>query len=224
MDFPASLFPLPMLWLCNGVMFASLLHCARRLAWRTLDRQVLNAWIGACVLVMALWALRDEYRPGLSFHLLGMAILSLMMGARRGLLGAALVIAGAELGRGSSLLPLGLDWLLSGALPVLFTRLVLWFTQRYLPANYFVYLFLNAFLAGGLSMALSGCAGLLLLGVAGAHEWAVLFDDAMPYYLLLSWSEAFISGLVLAVLVVYRPGWVASFDDARYLADRMDDF
>jgi uncharacterized membrane protein len=39
----------------------------------------------------------------------------------------------------------------------------------------------------------------------------------------LSWSEAFTTGLLTAVLVVYRPQWVATFDDARNLNDKPDD-
>jgi len=134
------------------------------------------------------------------------------------------VMAGAELVRDGTLLPVGLDWLVSGVLPILFTRGALWLTRRWLPANYFVYFFFNAFLAGGLSMTIAGLSGVLVLGVSGAHGWDVLFEEAMPFYLLLSWSEAFTTGLVMAVLVVYRPHWVSTFDDARYLTDRVDPF
>lgn len=224
MDFPLSLLPLPVFLALDALMGGILAWLAWRTPWRTLDRGALNAWIGACVLAMALWALRGEYRPGLSFHLLGMTTLTLMMGVDLALLATAVAMAGAVLGRADSLLPLGLDWLVSGVLPILFTRGALWVTQRTLPANYFVYFFFNAFLAGGVSMTLCGLASVLVQGFAGAHDWSMLLDEALPYYFLLSWSEAFTSGLLMAVLVVYRPRWVRTFDDARYLADRPDDF
>jgi uncharacterized membrane protein len=224
MDFPAGLFPLSVSLTFDGLMLLALGVSVARVGWRRLDRSVLNAWLGAMVLVMVLWTLRDEYRPGISFHLLGMAILTLMMGPWLAMLAAALVMAGAELSRGGSLLPVGLDWFICGAVPIMFTRGALWLTQRYLPANYFVYFFFNAFLAGGLSMTLAGLSGVLALGIAGIHGWDVLFDEAMPYYFLLSWSEAFTTGLMMAILVVYRPRWVCTFDDGRYLADRDDEF
>lgn len=44
-----------------------------------------------------------------------------------------------------------------------------------------------------------------------------LFGDALSFYFLLSWSEAFTTGLMLAIFVVYKPHWVATFDDRRYL-------
>jgi uncharacterized membrane protein len=33
----------------------------------------------------------------------------------------------------------------------------------------------------------------------------------------MSWAEAFTSGALITVLVVYRPQWVTTFDDRRYL-------
>jgi uncharacterized membrane protein len=39
---------------------------------------------------------------------------------------------------------------------------------------------------------------------------------------LLSWPEAFTTGLMLTLLVVYKPQWVSTFDDERYLNDKMD--
>jgi uncharacterized membrane protein len=63
----------------------------------------------------------------------------------------------------------------------------------------------------------------LTLAMAGAYQSDFLLYEALPFYFLLSWSEAFTSGLLIAILVVYRPHWVASFDDARYLNDKPDE-
>ncbi len=43
------------------------------------------------------------------------------------------------------------------------------------------------------------------------------YNEWMGAIVLLSFSEAFISNLVVTVLVVYRPAWVSTFDDRRYL-------
>ncbi|MEN9782873.1 MAG: Cobalt uptake substrate-specific transrane region, partial [Pseudomonadota bacterium] len=42
----------------------------------------------------------------------------------------------------------------------------------------------------------------------------------LPYALLLSWGEAFITGMAMALMVAYYPQWVLMFDDKRYLARR----
>jgi uncharacterized membrane protein len=34
---------------------------------------------------------------------------------------------------------------------------------------------------------------------------------------LMSFGEAFVNGMVMAMMVVYRPKWVMSFDDRLYL-------
>jgi len=36
----------------------------------------------------------------------------------------------------------------------------------------------------------------------------------------MGWSEAFISGMLVTVMVVWRPQWVATFSDERYLLRR----
>ena len=45
-------------------------------------------------------------------------------------------------------------------------------------------------------------------------------DAAMGYVVsapLMVFGEAFLTGGALALMVVYRPQWVASFEDARWL-------
>ncbi|MBV8049496.1 MAG: energy-coupling factor ABC transporter permease [Paludibacterium sp.] len=217
MNFPAGLFPLPFLLVLDFATLAALCVAAWRFPWRQLTAAQINAWLGACVAAMVLWTLKYDARPGLSYHLLGMTVLTLMMGPALAMLAAALVIAVACLMAGGAWQPLGLDWLTSGVLPVALTWASLRLIQRRLPCNYFVYLFLNAFLTGGLAMAAAGLAGVAVLGAFGVYAWDGLLSEALPYYLLLAWSEAFLTGLLMAILIVYRPRWVASFDDARYL-------
>jgi uncharacterized membrane protein len=36
----------------------------------------------------------------------------------------------------------------------------------------------------------------------------------------MAWAEAFTTGAALTLMVVYRPDWVATFDDARYLRNQ----
>lgn len=64
----------------------------------------------------------------------------------------------------------------------------------------------------------SGCwSGFdLATGVEGAYL-LYLFEEYLPYFLLLAFSEAWLSGGVLTVFVIYRPRWVGSFDDAHYI-------
>jgi uncharacterized membrane protein len=222
MDLAASLFPLG--WVLSSDLLALLIlvWVAWGVPWRRLDPDVANAWMGACVLVIMLWSLSGTYKLGLSFHLLGVAALTLLMGPRLALLASALVMAAMCLDGAGSILALGLNWLTCGVVPVGVVMLALYLAQRYLPPNLFVYVFLNAFFAGGISMLAATMAGVACLGLVGAYSWSSMFDDVMPYYFLLSWPEAFTTGLMLTLLVVYKPQWVSTFDDERYLNDKMD--
>jgi uncharacterized membrane protein len=33
----------------------------------------------------------------------------------------------------------------------------------------------------------------------------------------MGWSEAMLTGMAVSLMAVYRPAWVSTFDDARYL-------
>ena len=116
-------------------------------------------------------------------------------------------------------LAIGLNVLLSYVPAVLLTTAVLHWARQRLAPNLFVYVFVNAFLVGAASLLLAAAAGLLALGLAGAYPVDHLLDEVLPFYFLLAWSEAFTSGLVMAILIVYRPQWVATFDDRRYLVN-----
>ncbi|WP_062789335.1 energy-coupling factor ABC transporter permease [Aquitalea pelogenes] len=217
MDLPAVLFPT---WLLYAAMVAAgmvLGFAASRVKWRTLDASTSNAWLGAVVVLLGLWLMRGGLKPGLSFHMLGATVLTLLMGPWLAMLSLAVLLLALAAGGHGDWLALGLDWLCDAAVPVAVTAGLLQLARHKLPAQLFVYVFINAFIAGGLSLFCSALAGMLLLGSQAVYAWDYLLEEALPFYFLLSWSEAFTTGLTMAVLVVYRPHWVSTFDDAAYL-------
>ncbi|KZE25949.1 energy-coupling factor ABC transporter permease [Crenobacter luteus] len=217
MNLPAHLFPALFLWCACAAALAGLCVAAWRADAASLTPSRANAWGGAAVLTLLMWSLSGGFKPGLSFHLLGAAVLTLLMGPWRALIALAAILAVATATGGGGWLAIGLNWLTMAAVPVGVVGAALWLARRFLPANLFVYVFVNAFLAGGASFFASALAGVGALALAGAYEPDYLLLDALPFYFLLSWSEAFTTGFLLAVLVVYRPHWVSTFDDARYL-------
>lgn len=217
MNFVASQFPLWALWLGNVLALLLLGVAVTRVQWRALERRAVNAWLGACVVLLGFWLGRAGLQPGLSFHLLGATVFTLLMGPWLALLALATVLLGLAVGGQLEWPALGLNYVLSLLPAVGLTTLLLRVAQRRFAANVFVYVFVNAFLTGAAGMLLAAVCGLAALLLAGAYPLEHLLENALPYYVLLAWSEAFTSGLVLAILIVYRPHWVATFDDARYL-------
>ncbi|MEO2215865.1 energy-coupling factor ABC transporter permease [Chromobacterium vaccinii] len=220
MDLSALLFAGWAPWLAGALAAAALAFAAFRVRWRMLDPAALNAWMGACVLDLALWLLRGGLQPGLSFHLLGAALFTLLMGPWLAMLALAAVLLALAAAGHADWRALGLNWLLTALPAVAVTSGMLELARRRLPAHFFIYVFVNGFLAGGASLLAAALCGVLALGLAGAYPWDALLEEALPYYFLLSWSEAFTTGLLLAVLVVYKPRWVATFDDGRYLGGK----
>jgi uncharacterized membrane protein len=61
---------------------------------------------------------------------------------------------------------------------------------------------------------------LTLYWYAGIPEAGTATSDYLLASVLLAWGEALTTGMMMTVFVVYRPGWVMLFDDARYIVGR----
>jgi uncharacterized membrane protein len=214
---------LPVAWQWSALLvFGTLLLRAMRIApWRRLqDSSRLNAWLGSIVFLLMLWMLRAGIQPGLGFHLLGATVCTLMFGPHLALIAMSLVVAGAAAAGTIDASSIPVNALVMGAVPIAVSFGLLRATQRWLPSHFFVYIFGVAFLGGALAMTATGLAASGVLIAAGAYPFETLRADYLPWYLLMSWAEAFITGGALTLLVVYRPQWVATFDDARYIAGK----
>jgi uncharacterized membrane protein len=189
--------------------------------WRRLaDPQRLNLFLGATVVVLALWQIRSGVKPGLSFHLYGIAALALMFGFWRATFaGVLILLANAVFGRGSWG-ALGVDTLLTAALPAAVSWGVFRLLERYLPDHFFIYVLGNGFLGAVLSVVAIGLATTALMALGGVYPLDYLLSYYTPYAMLISWGEAFTTGMAVTVMAVYRPAWLESFDDARYIQNK----
>lgn len=207
------------LWAGNGLMAALLALSLWATPWRQLQPATLAAWLAGSIAMAGMWLVAAGVQPGLSFHLLGAAIFTLMCGPFLAMLLMALVLLFVAVAGQLDGVAIGLNFSLSVLPAIWLTAASLRLARRYLPPHLFVYVFVNAFLTGGLSMLVAASCGMLWLYVAGVYPADYLLENGLPFYFLLSWSEAFTTGLVLAIMVVYRPQWVWTFDDRRYLAE-----
>ena len=190
--------------------------------WRRLaDPRQMNLFLGATVAVLALWQIRTGVKPGLAFHLYGLSALTLMFGFwRASFAGALVLLINVVFGRGS-LMALGLDVLLQAALPAAVSWSVFRLLERLLPQHFFVYVFGNGFFGAALAVASIGLATTAMMALAGVYPLDYLLAQYTPYAaLLLSWSEAFLTGMVVTMMAVYRPAWLETFDDAKYIQNR----
>lgn len=221
MNLPDTLLPSQWIlaaWLIFIPLAGWLLY---RAPWHTLRSEVrLHQLLGACVLLLGIWSIKTGIKPGLNFHLLGATVMTLMFGPRLALFGLLLVLAGVTLAGMSGLSSFAANALTMAVLPVALSHLLYRLADRKLPRHFLVYLFINGFFGGGLAIYLSGLASTLLMGTAGAYSFDYLLSSYLPYYLLLGWSEALLTGMAMSLLVVFRPDWVSTFDDARYIRNQ----
>ena len=187
---------------------------------RLKDSEAMNVWLGMVVLLTVIWSLKAGVKPGLAFHLLGATVFTLTFGPHLAFIGLCLVLLGVTLNGAAGTLAYATNALLLAGVGVgvayLFHRLA----SRFLPPHFFVYIFVNGFLGAAVSAIGVGFAATVFLSLSGAYTWEYLVSDYFPYFMLLGFSEAWLSGMLITLFVVYRPAWVATFDDSRYLANK----
>ncbi len=219
MNFPNDLFPAwfeALAWLPLALCLAWALWWA---PWRRLlDSTQSHVWFGAVAALTVLWSMKAGVYPGLDLHLLGAMAMVLMFGPQFALLALTLVAAAVTLNGAAGWEAFPLNVLMTAALPVGIAYAIHRAVQRWLPKHFFVYVFATAFVGAALTMALTGTSATLLLQAAGIYPAQLLYGQYLPYFLLLGFSEAWLTGALVTILVVYLPKWVGTFDDERYLS------
>ena len=221
MNVPAGLFDSGWLWLTHLLYGALLLYTIRCAPWWHLrDNESSHVWLGSCVALMLLWQIKAGVFPGLHLHLLGTTLLTLMFGWPFAFLAVTVVILALTWNGTLDLETLSLNALMMGALPVSVSHQIYRRVDRLLPNHYFIYILGMAFFGAMLTMAAVGIVATLVLSLSDRYTLVYLLQNYLPCYLLMIFPEGFMTGMLMSALVVYRPEWVATFDDERYLRDK----
>jgi uncharacterized membrane protein len=219
MNISEDLLPSVWYWIAHVLMAGVAVWIVRTAPWRRLkDNAQSHVWLGTCVSLMVLWNIHAAVLHGLDFHFLGATAFTLMFGPQLAILGLSVVVA-TRVATGQ--LPpeaFSVNVLLLAVLPVTLSHGILRIVERTLPRNFFIYIFMTAFFGAALTMAASGSAAIGLIAAFGAPALAFMAEQFLPYCLLLAFAEATLTGMVITLLVVYRPRWVGTFEDARYLS------
>ncbi len=190
--------------------------------WRRLiEPKKLNLFLGATVAVLALWQIRAGLKPGLPFHLYGIAALTLMFGFwRASFAGMLILLMNALFGRGN-LAALGLDAMVQAALPAAVSWGLFRLLERRLPNHFFIYVLGNGFFGAALAVASIGLATAAIMVLTDAYPLEYLLSHYLPYAtLLISWAEASLTGMAVTLMAVYRPAWLETFDDRKYIHNK----
>lgn len=207
-----------MAWLIWLPLFA---HSVFKAPWRRLkDSEQQHVWLGMIVALILFWCLKAGVKPGLNLHLLGAMVFTLCFGPHLAFVGLCLVLAGVTLNGAAGIFSYALNALLLAGAGVMIAHAVHRLVSRLLPAQFFVFIFVNSFFGAAITIIGVGFMVTLVLAFSGAYAWDYLIDEYFPYFMLLGFSEAWLSGMLTTLFVIYRPEWITSFDDSRYLANK----
>jgi uncharacterized membrane protein len=180
---------------------------------------LIHPWLGSMVLLPLLWSTDRLLPNGMSMHVSSACLMTLMFGWPLGMwsLLPAAFMAG-WLGHGH-FPPLGevashLAWL--GLLPGTLGLLIGLAIRRLLPHHIFVFILGRAFMATIAAVVLTG----VLAWLAGRKPEVLSTQEWMLGYTLVAWGEGFSTGMLVAIFVAFKPEWVLTYSDARYLPGR----
>ncbi|MBP6116366.1 MAG: energy-coupling factor ABC transporter permease [Neisseriaceae bacterium] len=221
MNFLKVNFSEPILLMGWAVMMVALLAAGWRL--RQGEQKLLPLGIGLLWLCL-LWSLHAGVKAGVTYHLLGGTLLTLTLGPAVALW--LMAIAGVlYTGLFLSLddfWALGLSFSCTALPSVLVSYGLLRAAQKWLPKHLFIFILGNGFFAGAASMVVVGLIVVGLLDTQPDYSERYLWGEAFPVYFLIAWAEAFLTGLLSAILVTFAPQHVQTFDDAEYLKRRSE--
>ena len=218
MNIPANLLSEPVYWLAHllyGLLLGWALYTAPWYKIRT--RENLNIFLAATVGLLFIWMLKAGIQPGMTFHLLGATLLMLMFGWQFALLSLSLVLLAQAFYGNIDFFSYSLNVLLMAALPILFSFMVFRLSLRFLPRHFFVYTLFNAYFCAALSMAVTVITASLLLLCCSDYTLDELARRYLPFVPLMIFAEGFFTGMLATAMVLFRPEWIGSFDDRKYL-------
>jgi uncharacterized membrane protein len=216
---PAALMPTSVLWLLNALFLSILLYAASKTPFKKFLENVSgqHVYFGAMVLLFLLWGVKAGISPGLGFHHLGATLFTLMFGWPLAIFGLSIIMLASVLLQHNELIGLGANGFLSIIIPVMISYGVLRLSQKFLPDNFFIYIFIAAFFGAGIAVAASRLASIVLLALVDAYPLARLIEESLLYTPMFMFPEMFVTGMLISIFVVYRPEWVVTFDDERYI-------
>ncbi len=193
--------------------------------WQTLRRSALrNPWLAILVLLPWLWSTSAHLPGGLPVQLSMAALTVLMLGWPLACWSWMLVATAAAWLARPAVAADPAAWLQlagelalwNGVLPGSIALGLGLATRRWLPAHPMVYILARGFASTLAAMALTGALWVLTQPLpAGADAASLLLGRW-----LIAWGDAVATGMLCAIFVAYRPEWLLTWSDRRYLPPR----
>ena len=214
MQLSADMFSGEILWAINALalLLAALAVYASGLGRLARDRTGLHLLAGSTVALAVLWSMQAKVGDGPGLHMLGVTTVTLLLGPARAGVATLLAECATSLlsGEPGAVAP---SWLVGSVVPLMLTEAIRLLVWRRFPRDPFVFLFGCAFFGSALALAASYWLAFTLIG--GVGQPGGIWSEAMPsipaFLLMVGFSEGFVNGTVVTMILVLRPAWLVGY-------------
>lgn len=190
-----------------------------------LQSRLRNIFISSILLLALAWNVRAhlpnsnlENLIDLSFHFFGASLLVALFGFWSAITLLFIVALIGVFGISGDLEEATRHYVLVSVIPALFAYGVMRVVQSFLPKHLFILILGNGYLAAFIS---TFATGVLIYGLQQIFEITSFgTSDPLGWFLgllVLSFMEGSLSGMLLAILLVYRPQWVSTYREEQYM-------
>jgi uncharacterized membrane protein len=155
---------------------------------------------------------------GLIFHFYGAALLTAMFGPAIAL---AILFPVAFLGIfvfQGGLIEAAQHYLMVCVLPTFFAYLTIQAIQKYIPKHLFVLILGNGYVAAFMSVILSGTSLLILKMLFTGSGTHFDLEGWILGLIIIAFMEGSLSGMLLAIFLIFKPNWVSTYNESAYMA------
>jgi uncharacterized membrane protein len=182
--------------------------------WRMLvGTELLTPLLATLVLLPWLWALPSLHHMPLQLHWSGAPLVTLMLGWPLAVLALVAVGIITTLISATSVDAAAALIVWQGLLPATFALLLGAALRRWVTHHPFVYVLGRGFLGSVLCIF----AASLLAQWTGHELPNVSSGLSVIAFWLMAWGDAFITGMMCAIFVAFKPHWLATWSDNLYL-------
>ena len=160
--------------------------------------------------------MRAGIAPGLAIHILGITLLTLMMGWGLASLAGLMALAVTTLVGLEPWTSFGTNALICVLIPALVSHGVMLFERRLALRNFFGFIFISGFFGAGASVLAASLTISLLLWSGGVYAAHQLVHDYLRYLPLFVFPEAFLNGTMVAALTAFHPDRLLMLQQHRY--------
>jgi uncharacterized membrane protein len=183
---------------------------------RLQDGTLQHVWLAINVAVSVLWASNAWLDDGTVMHLLGATLVVTLFDWALALIAMAVVTGLAAVIFDAPWQGIALTFLVYGALPVGISTLLQRISIAWLPRNLFMFILGQGFISPAIAVSLTAAAALgIHIALADGSMTVVPAGYAFSVFLL-AIGESWFTGMSTALIAVYRPAWVTTYDVRRY--------